>query len=167
MIDLEPACTATASLVADVDDDRLDDPTPCTAYTVRDLIAHVDQIARGADMPEPLGPRWRTEIPARLDALAARWAEPVAWEGVGVLDLPNAVWGRIVLTEMVVHGWDLARATGQPFDLDDEPTLRACLGHVAEFVPNAPVPQLWGPPAVVDDGAPLIDRIVAITGRTP
>ncbi len=68
---------------------------------------------------------------------------------------------------MVVHGWDLARATGRPFGLDDEQALRACLEHVAEFVPNAPVPQLWGPPAVVADDAPLIDRIVAITGRTP
>lgn len=167
MIDLKPACTATAALVADVDEDRLDDPTPCAGYTVRDLVAHLDQVARGIDAPGPLGPGWRTEVPAHLDALAAAWADPAAWEGVGALDLPNAVWGRIVLTELVVHGWDLARATGRPFALDDEPSLRACLEHVAEFVPNAPVPQLWGPPADVGEGAPLIDRIVAITGRTP
>lgn len=167
MIDLKPACTYAASLVGDVRDASLDGPTPCDGYTVRGMIAHLDQVARGADAPEPLGPRWRTEVPERLDALAAGWADPAAWEGVGGLDLPNATWGRIVLTEMVVHGWDLARATGRPFDLDDGPTLQACLEHVAEFVPNAPVPQLWGPPAVVDEGAPLIDRIVAITGRTP
>ncbi|TCK19877.1 TIGR03086 family metal-binding protein [Pseudonocardia endophytica] len=167
MIDLAPACTVTASLVADVPADRLDDPTPCTDLAVRDLIAHLDQVARGADTADPLGPGWRTDVPERLDALAAEWADPAAWEGVGALDLPNAVWGRIVLTEMVVHGWDLARAIGRQFDLSDEPTLRACLDHVAEFVPDAPVPQLWGPPAVVDEGAPLIDRIVAITGRTP
>jgi uncharacterized protein (TIGR03086 family) len=167
VIDLKPACTTTAALVAGTADDRLDDPTPCTDLAVRDLIAHLDQVARGADTPEPLGPGWRTGIPDRLDALAAEWADPVRWDGVGALDLPNAVWGRIVLTEMVVHGWDLARATGRPFALDDEPSLRACLDHVAEFVPNAPVPQLWGPPAVVDEGAPTIDRIVAITGRTP
>lgn len=167
MIDLVPACTATASLVADVTDDRLDAPTPCAGYAVRDLVAHLDQVACGADAPEPLGPGWRAEVPAHLDALAAGWADPAAWAGTGPLDLPNAVWGRIVLTEMVVHGWDLARATGRPFGLDDGPSLRACLDHVAEFVPNAPVPQLWGPPAAVADGAPLIDRIVAITGRTP
>ena len=137
------------ALVGETGDDRLDDPTPCADYAVRDLIAHLDQVARGADAPEPLGPGWRTAIPTHLDALAAEWADPAVWEGIGALDLPNAVWGRIVLTEMVVHGWDLARATGRPFDLDDEPALRTCLDHVAEFVPNAPVPQLWGPPAVV------------------
>jgi uncharacterized protein (TIGR03086 family) len=167
VIDLKPACTATATLVRGVRDDQLDDPTPCTEYTVRDLIAHVDQVARGADEPSPLQQGWRSTVPSRLDGLANQWSDPSAWEGTGGLDLPNAVWGRIALTEMVVHGWDLARATGQPFELDDEPSLQACLDHVAEFVPNAPVPQLWGPPADVADGAPLIDRIVAITGRTP
>lgn len=167
MIDLQPACAATAKLVRDVHDDQLDDPTPCADFTVSDLIAHLDQVGRGADVAEPLQPGWRSAVPAGLEAVAGQWSDPVAWEGLGELDLPNAVWGRIVLTEMVVHGWDLAHATGRPFELDDERSLQACLDHVAEFVPNAPVPGLWGPPIDVADGAPLIDQILAITGRTP
>ena len=75
-------------------------------------------------------------------------------------------WAKIALTELMVHGWDLARATGQPFDLP-EPTLRACLEHVAVFVPAAPLPELWDPPVAVAADAGLLDRIVAITGRTP
>jgi uncharacterized protein (TIGR03086 family) len=82
------------------------------------------------------------------------------------VELPNEQWAKITLTELVVHGWDLAKATGQPFDLA-EPTLGACYEHVAEFVPNAPVPGLWGPPVQVPGDAPLLDRLVAITGRTP
>jgi uncharacterized protein (TIGR03086 family) len=167
VIDLKPACTATSALVGDVRDDQLDAPTPCAELTVRDLIAHLDQVARAADAPVPLEPGWRSTIPARLCSVAHEWSDPAAWEGIGGFGLANAVWGRIVLTEMVVHGWDLARATGRPFELDDEPSLRACLDHVAEFVPNAPVPQVWGPPVAVADGAPMIDRIVAITGRMP
>jgi len=81
-------------------------------------------------------------------------------------ELSNELWGRITLTELVVHGWDIAVATGQPFDLPGE-TLRACLEHVAEFVPNAPVPGLWGPAVGVPVDATLLDRIVAATGRTP
>ena len=53
------------------------------------------------------------------------------------------LWGKITLTELVVHGWDIATATGQPFDLPER-TLQACFQHVATFVPNAPVLGLWG-----------------------
>jgi hypothetical protein len=38
---------------------------------------------------------------------------------------------------------------------------------VADFVPKAPFPDLWGPPVDVAPDAPMIERIVAITGRTP
>jgi uncharacterized protein (TIGR03086 family) len=78
----------------------------------------------------------------------------------------NETWGKITLTELVVHGWDIAKATGQPFDLP-EPTLRACLDRVAIFVPNATIPTLWGPPVDVATAVPLLVRIVAITGRIP
>ena len=74
------------------------------------------------------------------------------------------MWGKVALTEMVVHGWDIAEATGLPFSLPEE-TLRACLDHVTQFIPNAPIPQLWGPEHEVSDDARFIDRIVAITGR--
>lgn len=67
---------------------------------------------------------------------------------------------------MVVHGWDLAVATGQPFELPGT-TLRACLEHVAEFVPNAPFPPCGGPPSTFPTMQPLLDRIIAVTGRTP
>ena len=78
------------------------------------------------------------------------------------------VWGRIALPEMVVHGWDLATATDQPFDLP-EPTLRACWEYVSEFLPNLPAPvrASWGPAVPVPPDAPLPDRIVGMSGRKP
>jgi uncharacterized protein (TIGR03086 family) len=101
--------------------------------------------------------------------LGEAWDDPAAWQGGGNVpgsDLSNATWGNIALTELVVHGWDIAQATGQPFE-PAEPTLRACLDHVAAFLPNAPIPTLWGPPVDIVPGAGLLDQIVAITGRRP
>ncbi|WP_433801280.1 TIGR03086 family metal-binding protein [Actinomycetospora sp. CA-084318] len=147
MIDLAPACTVTGTLIASLDESELGLATPCPEYDVRGLLGHLDVVAPGG-----------------LDRLAAIWRDPAAWVGHGELGLPNATWGRIALTEVVVHGWDLAQATGRPIAFDEE-TLRATLEHVLEFVPRAPVPQLWGTPVVLPSDAPLLDRIVAATGR--
>ncbi|TDB87873.1 TIGR03086 family protein [Actinomadura sp. KC216] len=185
MIDLKPACHRMIEILAGVDDARLADPTPCADYSVGDLIDHVDVVADGftalalrkysesADR-EPsaanLAPGWRDVVAEHLRALGAAWDDPAAWEGGtdvgGGLELANDVWGKITLTEIVVHGWDLAKATGRPADMPEE-AVRRCFDHVATFVPNAPVPALWGPAVEVPADAPLIDRVVAITGRTP
>jgi uncharacterized protein (TIGR03086 family) len=188
VIDLKPACVGMIALIGGVADGQLTDPTPCADYTVGDLIDHVDVVSRGAtalarqDADEldrtggagaptatHLGPDWRDDVAAHLRALGDAWHDPAVWTrpgGVPGSDLSNETWGKIALTEVVVHGWDLARATGQPFELP-EVTLLACYDHVAAFVPNAPVPALWGPAVTVAPGASLLDQIVAITGRTP
>ncbi|MFI0483916.1 TIGR03086 family metal-binding protein [Actinomadura sp. 9N215] len=184
MIDLTPACDRMVGILAAVARDQLSNATPCTGYSVGDLIDHVDLVAEGAAAlalketsesagREPsaanLGDDWWDGVAAHLWALGAAWKDPAAWQGstdAGGLELPNDVWGKIALTEVVVHGWDLAKATGQPVDMPEE-AVRACLDHVAVFVPNAPVPALWGPAVEVPADAPLIDRVVGITGRTP
>ena len=71
-----------------------------------------------------------------------------------------------MLTEIVVHGWDVAKGTGQSFDLPEH-TLLGVLDHVAAFVPNSPVPDVFGPPVEIQSNATLMDQIVAVTGRTP
>jgi uncharacterized protein (TIGR03086 family) len=179
MIDLMPACRRMIDVLGGVADDQLAGGTPCTEYTVRDLIAHVDGVANGfaalaraqpsAPGDEGLGDDWRERVAEHVRALGEAWADPAAWKGeteTGGTALPNELWGKIAFTEVVVHGWDLATATGQPFALPDE-TLRACLDHVADFVPKAPLPTLWGPAVPVPDDAPLLHRVLAVTGRTP
>ncbi|RSN68078.1 TIGR03086 family metal-binding protein [Actinomadura sp. WAC 06369] len=176
MIDLTPAVRELAALLDRVPDDRLAAPTPCAGFDVAALIDHVDEAARGFTAmagrePAATGGADRRKAAAEhLRDLAEAWADPAAWRGDGDagggLVLPNETWGLVALTEAVVHGWDLATALGEPFDLPGE-TLRACFAHVAAFVPNAPLPELWGPAVEVPEDAPLIDRIVAVTGRTP
>jgi len=185
MIDLKPACRGMVELLRHVTDDQLAGPTPCDEYTVGDLVDHVDQVSCGSillvqpdldavhrpisSFAPRVGADWRDEVAGHVRVLGDAWDDPAAWEGaadVAGSDLSKEMWGKITLTELVVHGWDIARATGQAFDLP-VPTLQACLDHVAAFVPNAPVPGLWGPPVDVSPDAPLLVRIVAITGRTP
>jgi uncharacterized protein (TIGR03086 family) len=182
VIDLKPACHQMIEVLAGVTNDQLLSSTPCTEYSVGDLIDHIDQVSRGATalvrkLPGidtgldaiHLGPDWRNIVTQHLRALGGAWDEPAAWQGSGNVtgsDLSIEMWGKITLTELVVHGWDIATATGQPFDLAED-TLHACFDHVVKFVPNAPIPTLWGPPVEVAPDAVLLNRIVAITGRVP
>jgi uncharacterized protein (TIGR03086 family) len=183
VIDLKPACHRMIEVLAGATDDQLTSSSPCTEYTVGDLINHVDEVSRGATAlahhtawlpgtgPDAahLDPGWRDSVARHLRELGEAWDDPAAWQGganVPGSDLSNEMWGKITLTELVVHGWDIAKATGQPFDLPEH-TLQACLDHVAKFVPNAPFPALWGPPVAVAPDATLLNRIVAITGRAP
>jgi uncharacterized protein (TIGR03086 family) len=180
VIDLKPACQQMVDVLARVTNDQLTSSSPCAEYTVADLIDHVDQVSQGftalarGEHDDGLvaahgGPGWRDSVAQHVRALGKAWDEPAAWQGsttVTGLELPNERWGKIALTELVVHGWDIAKATAQPFELPEH-ILRACFDHVAEFVPNAPVPALWGPPVDAGPDATLLDRIVAITGRVP
>jgi uncharacterized protein (TIGR03086 family) len=186
--DLEPATTRLADLVVAVPDEMLGAPTPCESTTVGDLLDHIDTLAlafaaaatKDTDgfgaRPQPdasnLGDDWRTRIPRRLAALAEAWREPAAWSGMtraGGFDLPGDVAGLVALDEVVVHGWDLARATGQPY-ASDRPTLEAVHGFVAPFAEpgqEAGRAGMFGPVVDVPDDAPLIDRVIGLTGRDP
>ena len=65
----------------------------------------------------------------------------------GPIELPGEVAALVALDEVVVHGWDLARATGQPYD-PDEAAVLACLGFAQTFEVPGDVPDdgPFGPP---------------------
>ena len=189
-VDLTPAAQRLADLVARVRDDELSGPTPCPAYTLGDLIEHVGGLAlafRAAaekDITSPyvngtpsgdasrLQADWRERISADLAALAQAWAKPDAWTGmtrIAQQDAPAEMVGVTVADELVVHGWDVARATGQPYSAEPE-LLDAALTFLGFFAsPDAPAgPEVaFGPSRpVANDSAPL-DRVVALAGRDP
>jgi uncharacterized protein (TIGR03086 family) len=80
--------------------------------------------------------------------------------------VPGAVILHLRITDLLVHGWDLARATGQPArlpeDLADE-ELAFARSPLASDVPRTGHP--FGPTQVVADDAPAIDRLAAYLGR--
>lgn len=186
MLDLEPAARVLAELVAGVRDDQLTAPTPCAESSLGDLLDHIDGLAlafTAAAAKTPLdgapsadGSRlgaddWRTRIPSRLAALAEAWRAEAPWTGMtsaGGVTMPGEVAGLVALDEIVVHGWDLAVASGQSYDCD--PALIAgAMTFVESAVAQHPegTPGLFGPPVAVADDAPPLDRLIGLTGRDP
>jgi uncharacterized protein (TIGR03086 family) len=85
------------------------------------------------------------------------------------VDLPGEEAGLVALDELVIHGWDVARASGQPYDCDPA-SLEAVHGFVAQFSGPGMEEQragLFGPVVDVPDDAPLLDRVIGLTGRDP
>jgi uncharacterized protein (TIGR03086 family) len=189
IVDLEPAAGRLSDLVKGVGDDQLDLPTPCGDRTVGDMLDHIAGLAQAfaaaankdlgpmtATPPAPdggrLSPSWRDEIPADVARLAWSWKDPAAWEGmtqVGGVSLPGEVAGWIALNETVLHAWDLARATGQAYEQDHR-SLEACMTSLSVMYPPDDLERregVFGPPVDVPKDSPLVDRVVAFSGRDP
>jgi uncharacterized protein (TIGR03086 family) len=183
MINMQPVATRLADVLAVVSDKDLAKPTPCPDASVGDLIDHIRTFCvaftrsarkEGRDGPPPqanasdLPPDWRQTMPEALDTLAAAWREPGAWDGMshaGPVELPAEMAGLVAVDEMVVHGWDIAVATGQPYEAADN-EVEAALS----FVNNFDVPRdgsLFGPVVEVAEDAPPLQRLLGLTGRDP
>lgn len=186
-IDLGPAARQLAQLVSNVTDGQRAAPTPCPRYQVADLVEHIGTMARafaaaarkdtgpltnqqpagdGAQLPAD----WRTRIPADLVTLAEAWSGPGAWEGmtrIAGTDSPADMVGATVADELVVHGWDLAQATGQPYQPDP-----AAVGAARTFLdlfasPDAPAGDdvAFGPARPAPAGATPLDQVLCLAGR--
>ena len=189
-LDLRPAVRTTAAVVAAVPPDGLDRKTPCPEWSVADLLDHLGGLAVAFTMSarkQPLdmagGPvvdgsrleaGWRDRIVAALHELGEAWATtPGAFDGrteAGPIEMSAGEAALVGLNEVVVHGWDLARATGQPYEVDPA-SVAACHSFVSSFAPPDGSPGddggLFGPPVALPDHASDIDRLVAATGRDP
>ncbi|MCZ9352211.1 TIGR03086 family metal-binding protein [Streptomyces mutabilis] len=186
-LDLGPQARVLARLAEGVSDARLADPTPCPDLAVRNLLGHLAGLAVDfrdaarkdlgvttdtspeASVPD-IGPGWREELPKVLGELAEAWRDPGAWTGMtraGGIDLPGEVAGAVVADELVIHGWDLARATGQEYD-PDPAALQASYGLLAASAEETDRDEgMFGPVVPVPADAPLLDRAVGLSGRDP
>jgi uncharacterized protein (TIGR03086 family) len=185
-VDLGDAGHQLLSVVARVHDDQLGRPTPCEGRDVGQLLQHLVGLTgafrASADKdfgpwtdtdPDEAGwptlePGWRDTISTRVPALVEAWRSPEAWQGTtraGGLELPAEVAGLVALDELVLHGWDLAVATGQDYVCDDA-TAEACLQFVGQF-DEAGTPGLFGPAVPVAGGVTPFERVLARSGRDP
>lgn len=186
-LDLGPQARVVARLAAGVTEEQLGDATPCPDYAVHNVLGHLLHLATAfrdaarkdlgqttdtppaAAVPD-IGPGWREDLPRVLDELAEAWRDPAAWSGetrAGGVTLPGAVAGAVAADELVIHGWDLARATGQEY----EPDAGALGASYAFLLAAAEDPSggggLFGPVVPVPEGAPMLERAVGLSGRDP
>ena len=181
LTDLDRALAATEAVVADVRADQWLAPTPCSELDVRGVLNHLVRgsllfaaIVRDEPRPAPGTDHLGDDPPAAFQQAAAQLRE--AFAAPGVLDSvytapfgtgPGAVLAHVRIVEVLAHGWDLARATGQPADFPDDVAERALAGARralterpqgpgAPFAAEIPVPQ----------DAPAVDRLAGFLGRT-
>jgi len=179
MFDLGRAAQEMNRLVAGVRDDQLAQPTPCSDWSVADLLAHVLQFstvftdnARKVEAvpPDSLPGDWRTTLPRQLDDLVEAWRDEAAWQGrtsAGGVEMAAADNAVVAVEELVVHAWDLARATDQ--DLRPDATSLDEVDHFmamfADAIASGRGP--YGPEVEAPTPADRLDRLVARAGRDP
>jgi uncharacterized protein (TIGR03086 family) len=171
------AAPPTIVVVRAIRPDQLTAPTPCRDFDVRGLIDHMLQwgpaLVRAsgttaADIPPDGDPRDRLE--RQIDQLAVAWSTPNAWRGMasmgGPQEMPAQMIGAMALGEIVVHGWDLARATGQEIAWDPK-LLDFLHGEVAKTAGMGREVQAYGHEVPVPETATALDRMLGLTGRDP
>jgi uncharacterized protein (TIGR03086 family) len=188
LIDFRPATTTMSRLVRGVDDDQLSATTPCPKYAVADLVDHIGGltlaftgVAHKTPVPgaksggtgdgSRLEPGWRDRIARDLEQLAEAWRNPAAYDGItmaGPVEMTGPEAAAVALNEIVVHGWDLAKATGQSFAAD-KTLLQICIGFAQAF--STPETEElrgddFGPVIPVPDEAPALDQLLGLMGRS-
>ncbi|MFD5430949.1 TIGR03086 family metal-binding protein [Kitasatospora sp. NPDC127067] len=182
---LTRAASAAAGVAAAVPADQpLDAPTPCPEFDTRALINHwvlytshgLEHRARRIELPEELNardfaadPDWRSAYAAQLERAVAAWADPAAWEGdvdLGGTPMPAVGIARMLILELLLHGWDVARATGGRIEVDEE--LALLTGEIV--AENAELYRQYAGFAeavALPEDAPAWDRALAASGRDP
>lgn len=177
---LREAADRADAVVDGIRDDQLGDPTPCAEFTVRDLVNHLYQVVVNfqslaqrqkvdfSNTPDATAdPQWRKGFAAETGKLAEAWSDPSALAGVSPgMGLPQPVVGQMILLDLVLHPWDLARATGQAYapDMDAVSELHAFADHMG---PTARQMKVFGPEHPVPDDAGEFERLLAKAGRDP
>jgi len=160
--------------------DGWDAPSPVAEWRARDVVGHLVEwlpafLESGAGVVLPAGPSaeddpvaaWQAHVDgvqALLDDPATA-ATTLSNPHIGALPLDVAI-SRFYTSDVFLHTWDLARATGQEADLDPE----RCAEMLAGMEPLDEMLRQsgqYGPRVVVPEDAPVQDRLVGFIGRDP
>jgi uncharacterized protein (TIGR03086 family) len=182
--EMAAAAAEAARVVRNVPDEALNTPTPCGDWDLRTLLNHTilwtsysaERRAHGESVAEDLmskdftaEPGFREDYARQIDRAVTAWSDPQAWEGdrnVMGSATPAADVGAMLIMEMALHGWDIARATGQEYHADEamaqavDETVQAQAELFRKYQGFADAVEA-GPVATT------FDRALALSGRDP
>jgi uncharacterized protein (TIGR03086 family) len=155
-------------------------PAPVAGWTAADVVDHLvtwlPGFLAGDGVTLASGPSDTATDPAlawqhHCEAVQALLDDPATGARVfhnphiGELPLADAV-DRFYTTDVFMHSWDLARATGQPLDLDEDEcaALLAGMEPIDDLLRSS---GQYGPRVPVPDDAPVADRLIGFIGRDP
>jgi uncharacterized protein (TIGR03086 family) len=172
----------TARVIEGVGDDQWERPTPCPEYDVGGLVDHILGWAEvfvaaatgtrfeGDPSAHHRGDDPAGEFRATADRMVEGWRAHGFDRQVSMMggESPAAGAFNMTVMEYLTHGWDLAKATGQPMPWTDEQATevlaRAEATLPAQYRGHG---MAFGPIVQVSDTAPAADRVAAFMGRTP
>ena len=179
-----------SGLVEGTDAGRLDDPTPCEDFQVRDLIGHFtmgrflfaadfagdtarrDELLGG--MPERFGDvlgddhlATYRDASATLDAAVDGIEDVEATADFFLGQMPISAALETISGDNLVHCWDLARSTGQDFDPPDDLVEATTAFFGALITDDLRAVGSFGPEVEVPEDASALDRWLGLCGRTP
>ena len=182
---LERAQAWTGAIVAGVHKEDLHEPTPCSDWDVSMLLDHLiadidtfNRVASGEPLdlvtsikPEENAGLATPDGAAVFERVTARARE--LWSAPGALEqtyrtsrseLPGAGLFNIFLIELLVHGWDIAKATGQPVEMPAD-LAEGALAFTTKMMKDKRMG--FEQPVPAPEDASATDRLVAWLGRTP
>ena len=179
------AMTQTEAIVVAVEPGQLGLPTPCPEYDVRSLLSHIvgglnrvaivgeggDALARPARVDGVPDDGWPTAYQAASQRASQAWADDAKLDAL--VEVP---WGKIpgrfaiagYVQEILTHGWDLAKATGQPTEGDPDLAFFALAGAKRVLPPDARGDDVpFAPVVPVPPDTTPYAQLAAWLGRQP
>lgn len=181
---LERTTETTGRIIAGLRPEQYDNPTPCADWKVRDVLNHIiggnhffvkvaagEQIEPSAEPRDLVGDDPATAYAQGAKAALEAWRVPGTAERIvhmPIGDVPGAFGTGLHFVDHLVHGWDIAKATGQEDLLDAELAEAAyglVHGNIGDELRQAGGP--FGPEVACAENASPIERLVAYLGRRP
>jgi uncharacterized protein (TIGR03086 family) len=181
--ELEAQLQKNTELIKSVGKDQLSLPTPCPAFDVRTLINHMVQVngyfgtvatgtSRSATSEtfavigdDPAGAHERS-VEALMKVLGEQGVMDRAFN-TGIVNVPASIAVQMMVVEVTVHGWDLAKAIGGDASIDPELATRLLEPAKLNDSRRRPDGDPFGPAVEVSQTALPGDRLVAYLGRKP
>jgi uncharacterized protein (TIGR03086 family) len=149
-------------------------PTPCSEFICHELAEHLMTslvqlgAMAGATVTNPEAGSLENRVSVMADEAIAAWRAVDLGgtvPGPGGNEMPAEFAASILPIELLLHGWDLAQASGQSLHVSDE--VVAYVATLAESVVPGGRGRSFSEEATPSDDASPIDRLAAYAGRTP